>query len=137
MFTSTENLFICFFCDVDSQNVCVDFSYFSKTGPGPLVILGALFAARARCWLMFNLVSTRMRSYFRTGWPPSCTVPGFILFQFLHLPLLNFVRLLLGPFLQLFEFPLDGSRPPGISATLPGLVSVANVLRVPSSPSSR
>lgn len=110
----------------------VDFSYFSKVGPGPLLRLVAQFATRARCCLMFHLVSTRMPSCFPAGWPPACSVPGFILFQFLQLSLLNFMRLLLSPFLQLFEVPLDGSRLPGISATPPSLVSLANVLRVPS-----
>lgn len=111
---------------------CVDFSYFSKVGPGPLLRLVAHFATRAHCCLMFSLASTRMPSCFPAGWPPACSVPGFILFQFLQLSLLNFMRLLLSPFLQLFEVPLDGSRLPGISTTPPSLVSLANVLRVPS-----
>lgn len=132
MFSCTENLLIYFFCDSVTPKICVDFSYFSKTGPGPLVRLAALFATRTCCWLVFYLVSTRIPNCFPTGWPPAWIVPRFIIFQFLHFSFLNFMRLLLSPFLQPFGVPLDGSRLPGISATPPSLVSLANMLWVPS-----
>jgi len=69
----------------------------------------AAFAAGARCWLMFNLVSTRTPKYFSVKLLFSWAAPsinqcrGLFLprYRTLHVSLLNFIRLLSAHFSSL------------------------------------
>lgn len=103
--------------------------------------LWMFFAAKAQCWLTFNMLFTRTSVPFLQScciavcWLPTCTgawpyfLPGC---RTWHFPLLNFMRLMLVHFSS-----VAGSLWSGVSTTPPGFVSPANSLRVQSDPSSR
>lgn len=102
--------------------------------------LWMFFAAKAHCWLIFNMLSTRtsvpllQSCCIAVCWLPTCTgpvsFPGAGLG--IYFPLLNFMRLLLVCFSS-----VSGSLWSGVSTTPPSFVSPANMLRVQSDPSPR
>ena len=107
----------------------------------PLVFL----AARAHCWLMVNLSSTRTPRSLSAEMLSSRSTPSLYwcmgLFlptcRTLHLPLLNLIRFQSAELSSLSRSRWTTAQPSGVSTTPPSLVSSANLLRVHSSSSSR
>ena len=104
---------------------------------------GDPFAARAHCWLVFNLVSTRMpRSFCKAAFqlvgPQHVLVHGVILLQVqnsaFHFAELHKVPV--GPFLQPVHVPLKEQHSHLVYQLLPAVLC-ASSLRVHSVPSAR
>jgi len=102
----------------------------------------ALLAARAHCWFMFNLLSTRTPGSLSVGLisglssPILNLQPGLPCFRcrIQHLLLLNF-KLLVVAQLSDLSWSLCKASPPLMELTAPpDLVSSANLLKTPSSP---
>lgn len=82
-------------------------------------MLLAFLAARADCWLMFSLLSTKIPRSFSTALLPSCLVPSLYYCQGLflpicrasHLSLLNFPRFLLAHSSSLFRSLWNATLP--------------------------
>ena len=105
----------------------------------------AFLAARAHCWLMVNLSSTRTpRSHStellsRRSTPSLYWCMGLFLpsCRTLHLPLLNLIRFLSAQLSSLSRSRWMAAQPAGVSTTPPSFVSSTNLLRVHSNSSSR
>ena len=105
----------------------------------------AFLAARAHCWLMVNLLSTRTPRSLSTELLSSRSTPSLYwcmgLFlprcRTLNFPLLNLIRFLSAQLSSLSRSRSKAAQPSGVSTTPLSLVSSANLLRVHSNASSR
>ena len=105
----------------------------------------AFLAARAHCWLMVNLSSTRTPRSLSAELLSSRSTPSLYwcmgLFlprcRTVHLPLLNLIRFLSAQLSSLSRSRWLAAQPASVSTTPPSFVSSANLLRVHSNSSSR
>jgi len=105
----------------------------------------AFLTTRAHYWLMVNLPATKTPRSLSTELLCSRSAPslywciGLLLprCRTLHLPLLKFIMFLCAQLCSLSRSPCMAAQRSVVSATLPSLVSSANLLRIHSVPSSR
>lgn len=105
----------------------------------------AFFAARVHCWIVFNLVSTRiLRSFsaelFSSWAAPSthqCKELLLPRYRTLYFPLLNSMIYLSSQFSRLLRFLWSTAWLSGISGTPPAFATSVNLLRIHSTPLSR